>query len=467
MQQIKYGSVCSGIEAASVAWHEFGWEAAWFSEIDAFPSAVLQHHWPHVSNLGDMTKIRDKIFTGEVEAPDILVGGTPCQAFSVAGARKSLDDDRGQLTLEYVRLANAIDEKREEPCITVWENVPGVLNTKDNAFGCFLGALAGESGELKPSGGRWGNAGCVFGPQRSIAWRILDAQYFGVAQRRRRVFVVASARKGFNPAKVLFEWESLRRDTAPSRSAWQDATGSATQGFAGSSRFFDRQRSDEWGTQQVASTIAQRDYKSFTNLVIHGTQDPIIQDNQAFPLGRNQGQENVVFGIQGSMIGRSDTAGPQDSGVSDDISFTLTKGDRHGVATSSHFWNGDDLAATLTKNSDNQRMPDNSNAQLLVTHQYVNDTVTAKYQKGADIPPMGRSAGNVVIMNSMVRRLTPIECERLQGFPDNHTQIPYRNKTADLCPDGPRYAACGNSMAVPVMAWIGNRINEILRNESI
>ena len=538
MQQIKYGSVCSGIESASVAWHGFGWKASWFSEIDAFPSAVLAHHYPEVPNLGDMTKIRDRILSGEVEAPDILVGGTPCQAFSVAGARKSLDDDRGQLTLEYVRLANAIDEKREEPCIVVWENVPGVLNTKDNAFGCFLGALAGESGELNPSGGRWSNAGCVFGPQRAIAWRILDAQYFGVAQRRRRVFVVASARKGFNPAKVLFEWEGMRRDTAPSRNAGENITGSAGKGFAESSFAQFRPTDGDCGTLKRSGCVLGGGSETFVidtpqyakggevcdtvtskwakgsggpagsetgNLVVHGTQDPITQDNQAFPIGRNNGQENAVFtcatkqqamtceknlastlgandhkepqavltysiqgnivdreskqngsgiseecshtlntqdrhavayGIQGNMIGRSETAGPQGSGISDDISFTLTTGDRHGVAYSligdvtPKF--GEDLCMTLRAQGGGGIVPPSVK------------------------PPIG-----------LVRRLTPIECERLQGFPDNFTQIPYRNKPAENCPDGPRYAACGNSMAVPVMAWIGNRINEILRNESI
>ncbi|MBJ8428449.1 DNA cytosine methyltransferase, partial [Acinetobacter bereziniae] len=165
---MKYGSVCSGIEAATVAWHELGWQPAWFSEIEKFPSQVLAHHYPHVENLGDMTFIAEKVKSYEVEAPDILVGGTPCQAFSVAGLRNSLDDDRGQLSLEFVRLANEIDSARFirglEPVIAIWENVPGVLNTKDNAFGCLLAGLAGEGCELQPPGGRWKNAGCVFGP---------------------------------------------------------------------------------------------------------------------------------------------------------------------------------------------------------------------------------------------------------------------------------------------------------------
>jgi DNA (cytosine-5)-methyltransferase 1 len=223
---ISYGSVCSGIEAASVAWHHLGWIPRWFAEIEPFPSAVLAHHWPEVSNLGDFTAIRDKVTAGTVESPDVLVGGTPCQAFSVAGLRQSLDDKRGQLTLEFVRLANAIDSVRslrgQRPVTVVWENVPGVLNTPDNAFGCFLAGLVGEDDPLVAPGGRWSNAGYVRGPARAAAWRILDAQYFGVAQRRRRVFVVASA-GGIRPESVLFELDGVRRDSPPRRQQGQGA----------------------------------------------------------------------------------------------------------------------------------------------------------------------------------------------------------------------------------------------------
>lgn len=218
---ITYGSVCSGIEAATVAWHPLGMRAAWLAEIEPFPSAVLAHHYPAVPNLGDMTKIASQVLTGTVTAPDVLVGGTPCQAFSVAGMRAGLADPRGALTIKYVELADAIDHVRQragEPeCVTVWENVPGVLSDKGNAFGCLLGALVGESDALLPSGGKWTDAGCVYGPRRAAAWRVLDAQYFGLAQRRRRVFVVASARAGFDPCEVLFEREGVRRDSPPRR----------------------------------------------------------------------------------------------------------------------------------------------------------------------------------------------------------------------------------------------------------
>jgi DNA (cytosine-5)-methyltransferase 1 len=234
--EITYGSVCSGIEAATLAWRPLGMRATWFAEIEAFPSAVLAHHYPNTPNLGDMTKLGALVLAGKIAAPDVLVGGTPCQAFSVAGMRQGLLDPRGALTIKYVELADATDyvraTDRKPPCVIVWENVPGVLSDKGNAFGCFLGALAGEDCELQPSGKRWPDAGCVYGPKRTIAWRVLDAQYFGLAQRRRRVFVVASARDGFDPTEVLFEREGVRRDTAPRRGEGQDVTGTAPFGPA-------------------------------------------------------------------------------------------------------------------------------------------------------------------------------------------------------------------------------------------
>lgn len=218
---IKFGSLCSGIEAASVAWQKLGWKPAWFSEIDNFPCQLLKYHYPEVPNHGNMLDISKKILNFEIEAPDILIGGTPCQSFSFAGLRKGLDDQRGNLSLTYVEVLNVIDSVRINSglseSIFVWENVPGVLSSKDNAFGCFLGALSGESIALQSSGRKWPDAGCVIGPKRTIAWRVLDAQYFGSAQRRRRLFVIGSARKGFNPFEILFEFEGLRNDSRESK----------------------------------------------------------------------------------------------------------------------------------------------------------------------------------------------------------------------------------------------------------
>ncbi len=286
---MRYGSVCSGVEAATVAWHPLGWKPQWFSEIDKFPSAVLAHKYPNTPNHGDMTNYKE----WPDEPIDLLVGGTPCQSFSVAGLRKGLDDPRGNLMLTYLGVAD-----RYKPKWVVWENVPGVLSSnKGRDFGAFLGAL-GELGY-------------------GFSWRSLDAQYFGLAQRRKRVFVVGYLGNWRRSTAVLFERESMSGDPAPSRQT----------------------------REEIAGTIAA---SSFTG----------------GPSGKPEG------------------------------------------AAVNHF-----------------------------------------------VPAVAQA--------SAVRRLTPTECERLQGFPDNYTQIPYRNKPAESCPDGPRYKAMGNSMAVPVMRWIGERIQMV------
>ena len=390
---MKFGSVCSGIEAASVAWHPLGWEAAWLSEIEPFPCAVLKHHYPDVPNHGDMTLLPEKILSGEVEAPDLFCGGTPCQAFSVAGLRNSLDDARGNLSLTFVGIANAIDHvrsvRRDAPAIIFWENVPGVLNTKDNAFGCFLGALAGEIDQIVPSGDKWPNAGCVFGPKRTVAWRVLDAQYFGVAQRRRRVFVVASARYDINPTEILFEFEGVRRDTAPSREAGQRIAPCVTNGPPFSRTGNERVEAEAmvvWPSE-VAPTLTA----DFGDKLGQNNQHIDSQKGGMFVPSLMQ----PTYALQGNMIGRNDKAGPQGDGINVELCFTQNTIDRHAVAT-----------------------------------------------------PMA------------VRRLTPTECERLQGFPDGYTNIPWRK--ASESPDGPRYKALGNSWAVPVVSWIGKRIQEAI-----
>ncbi|BBS37872.1 hypothetical protein WP5S18E01_27190 [Enterobacter cloacae] len=561
---IRYGSVCSGIEAASVAWHCLGWQPAWFAEIEKFPSAVLAYRWPDITNLGDMTKLTSAIRAGKIEAPDVLVGGTPCQAFSVAGLRNGLADERGQLTLAFVELVNVIDEKRREqgkpPVIVVWENVPGVFSSKDNAFGCFLAGLAGESCALESPGKRWANAGYVLGPERAIAWRVLDAQFFGVAQRRRRVFVVTTARRDIDPAKVLFESEGLRRNTPPSRKTRQIVTPNAgyriangshwdgehnphptlnqsfnTGGIGASNQEIFSQRGSgivgafrmrafgDYASDETASTVKARDHKDATDLAvtysdvsrtllaksndsmdvtlqtyaIHGTQDPDTLADMAHTLGRNHGQENAViafsskdsghdasaeisptlrvgnskvsnqnagsppaiaYGIPGNWIGRVPENGGNSTEPPKQISPCLTSTDRHGVA---YAFAENDRGEVRLQNGDGQ--------------------ITGALSTGGGKAGQGYPA---VITNMVVRRLTPVECERLQGLPDNHTLIPtqkHKQLTAEeyvylhhhrpeltaeqayrLAADGPRYKAIGNSMAVPVMRWIGSRIQETL-----
>ena len=213
---MRYISLCSGIEAASAAWLPLGWIPVAFSEIEPFPCRVLKHRHPGVPNHGDFTAFDWSVYRGAV---DVLIAGTPCQAFSVAGLRGSLTDARGNLTLEFINAANAI-----QPGIIVWENVPGVLSTGDNAFGCFLAGLVGCDEPIMAERG-WPNAGVVHGPERAACWRVLDAQYFGLAQRRKRVFVVSCPRNGADPAEILLEFESLRRDSPPLREKGQDPSG--------------------------------------------------------------------------------------------------------------------------------------------------------------------------------------------------------------------------------------------------
>jgi DNA (cytosine-5)-methyltransferase 1 len=451
--------------------------------------------------------------------------------------REGLTDPRGALTIKYVELADAVDYvragQRKPASVIVWENVPGVLSDKGNAFGCFLGALAGEDCELQPSGKKWPNAGCVYGPKRTIAWRVLDAQYFGLAQRRRRVFVVASARDGFDPTEVFFEREGVRRDTAPRRGQGQDVTGTAPFGpalqcgcgyvfpeslgqygcpncegdegpavsmfggipaFGGhslegsiersatltakdsrldieSETFFlhpevagaltshafsggagGRPDGAAAGHFVVAPTLAGGARKSggysyddvpviaatldasygrlqgcsgqdanhgHSHLVVHGTQDPCVLTDQAHALGRNNGQENAVFAIQAGATRANPLSGPDGVGVQEGLAYTIeARSEVQMVA---------DVSPTLRSGN----MRNNSNPSTEV---------------------------DMLVGGPGVRRLTPCECERLQGMPDDYTLIPWRGKPAEECPDGPRYKAIGNSKAVTVVRWIGQRI---------
>ena len=200
------GSVCSGIEAASVALKPLGIKFEWFSEIAEFPSRVLRERYPETPNIGDMSFIPNKLESLEIQSPDLICGGTPCQAFSITGLRNGLNDDRGNLTLKFAEIADSCDKirlsKGKEPAVILWENVEGVLTDKTNAFGCLVSCLAGFEQTLNP--GKWHRAGIVRGLKRNIAWRVLDAKHFGLPQQRRRLYLLAGG-KNFSPENVLFE----------------------------------------------------------------------------------------------------------------------------------------------------------------------------------------------------------------------------------------------------------------------
>jgi DNA (cytosine-5)-methyltransferase 1 len=354
-----------------------------------------------------MTTLPARIRLGEVEAPDVFCGGTPCQAFSVAGLRRSLDDARGNLSLTFCEIANAIDSVRRSAgmvaSIVFWENVPGVLSTKDNAFGCFLAGLAGEDEALVAPGGRWTNAGFVDGPTRAVAWRVLDAQYFGLAQRRKRVFVVASARDGFDPAAVLFEFDGVRRDSAPSREAGKVAPTIPSRSTAGGG----------------LGTDFDCDRGVISMCLNAGGQRRLDAES-----------ETLIPTIGGGFDGPVAFHPTQDPISSTNVCHTIGTGNGQGCATAAvaFDWKMGEKARSIAINEE-------------------------------QAPTLGAQADRYAVQAAMqVRRLTPVECERLQGFPDNYTAIPWRKKPASECSDGPRYKALGNSWAVPVVRWIGRRI---------
>lgn len=373
---MRYLSVCSGIEAATIAWSTLNWHPVAFSEIEKFPRSVLAYHYPDVPCHGDFTTIGENDY-GPI---DLLVGGTPCQSFSVAGLRGGLTDDRGNLALEFIRLA-----QRKNPKWIVWENVPGVLSSNEGRdFGSFLGGLAE----------------CGYG----FAFRVLDAQHYGTPQRRRRVFVVGCLGDWRSAAQVLFEPESLCGDITPRRKEAENPPGEVAKCLTARGA---------GGGNLDAETA---------NFVVHGTQDPCVSDI-AFCLGRNNGGENVIA-LAENTIGRQ----PQNGGNGDGFTvggpmYTLNATGVHGIMYENH----------------------PSDSRIKETD--ISPTVTSRCGTGGGNTPYVQN-------NYSVRRLLPVECERLMGFPDGFTDIPKAS-------DANRYKALGNSFAIPVVRWIGERIKMV------
>ena len=448
---MKYLSLCSGIEAATVAWHPLGWEAVAYSEIEKFPSQVLAHHYPQTPNLGDMTKFKEWSIESNV---DLLVGGTPCQSFSVAGLRKGLDDPRGNLMLTYLAIAD-----KYRPRWLVWENVPGVLSSNGGKdFGVFLGAL-GELGY-------------------GFAYRVLDAQYFGVAQRRRRVFVVGYLGDWRLAAAVLFERHSLSGNPAPSREKRKEVTSYTPSSIGGYSEGVGTLRAhggDLGGGSE--NLVASKHWPADISSTLDTT------------FGTKQGLENQHINAGCPMFVPSTvqtlrTRRPGEGGMSADhehlipvISPALNtcSGSHHAPDTKAYLVQP--IAYNITFCDANGTRSDRPNGGLYVSETDVTSTLTkagigtnvaapiafsgqmSNPQTDVDMTQTLQAKNPMAVLQAMaVRRLTPKECERLQGFPDNYTDIQPKGKPT---PDGPRYKALGNSMAVPVMAWIGQRIEQV------
>jgi DNA (cytosine-5)-methyltransferase 1 len=409
---LTYGSVCSGIEAVTVAWEQLGFRPAWFAEIDPFCSALLAHRHPGVPNLGDFTTIE------ESSRPiDLLAGGTPCQSFSLAGRRGGLEDARGNLAIEFCQLAG-----RLRPRWIVWENVPGVLSSNGGRdFGSIVGALA----EL--------GYGC--------AWRVLDAQFFGVPQRRRRVFVVGHLGDWRRAAAVLLEREGLCRHTPARRKAREDVAGSLGGGTGERSWCNDLDRSGAFVSMSLnAKGGCGR---------LDGESETFVASGCGY---WNESESAETLGTQGRALYES-------TAIVSPLAPTAFSAKDHGA-------DAGPLAPTL-RAMPHDRSHANAGGQVAVCF----ESRVARNGRGGPsgiVPPLkaqsgGTGRGDAAPLLAVggplaVRRLTPRECERLQGMPDDYTLIPYRGKPAA---DGPRYRAIGNSMAVPVMRWIGRRIQMV------
>jgi DNA (cytosine-5)-methyltransferase 1 len=456
---VRYGSVCSGIEAATVAWHGLGWRPSFFSEIDKFPRAVLSHHYPKVPLHGDFTSIQ----AGDYDPIDLLVGGTPCQSFSVAGLRGGLADGRGNLALEYLKLA-----QRLGPKWLVWENVPGVLSSAGGRdFGAVLGGLV-ELGY-------------------GFAYRVLDAQFFGVPQRRRRVFVVGYLGDWRRAAAVLFERHSLQGHSPPRREAGQRAAltiSARTEGGGGLGTDFDL----DGGLIRWPAEVAPTLNAAFGDK--QGLEDQHALNGGGLFVPSQRCGFDVAYALQERAGCENPNAGPDGAGYREGASYTLeARQTPQAVAynitpsQSNKDYNarasersqaitgngnrpsargGDVIAFDTTQmtskaNRSNPQAGDPSHPLAAGAHApAIAFNARQDPTHGPVADPIGtKDTGHGFLRGSAVRRLTPRECERLQGFPDDYTLISHRGKPAA---DGPRYKALGNSMAVPVMRWIGERI---------
>jgi DNA (cytosine-5)-methyltransferase 1 len=414
-----YGSVCSGIEAATVAWHPLGWKAAWFSEIEPFTCSVLKHHYPDVPNIGDMTKI---LHGGKYDGPaiDLLVGGTPCQSFSIAGLRAGLADPSGNLALVFLALLDAI-----RPRWVVWENVPGVLSSWSDDAGSFTREEDGcERGwqsndfDIFTSGLRKLGYG--------VAWRVLDAKYFGVPQRRRRVFVVGYLGDWRRAAAVLFEYHSLQGHPASSREVGK--------GLAPDVGFCVTARGGSGRCDPTAEVLLP---------VTHSLRGEGFDASED---GTGRGTPIIpILAFDPNHKSNPKPGGPYPP---------ILKSSSAPIILYAANQSTDDKSHPLRTHTGEGRPVVFQPGQV---KRKMGGQKPSEECRGTLCADMG-DQHPCVAHRSQVRRLTPRECERLQGFPDDYTLIPFRGKPAA---DGPRYKAIGNSMAVPVIRWIGQRIDMV------
>ena len=469
---MKYISLFSGIEAASVAWKDLGWECVGVCEIEKFPSAILQRHYPNVPNFGDITTLTEEKLNDIKKihgAIDIVVGGSPCQSFSNAGKRRGLKDKNGQLMLEYIRVIETL-----RPKYFIWENVPGVLsNDEGRAFGTLLKEMA-ECGY-------------------SLGWRVLDAKYFGVPQRRRRIFLIGCIGNNTSPFEILFESESSERDIDTSRTEREENTSKVERSsseHAQSQIFLTNSRSEvrfsggnglEVGCLSANSGMNQTNYVLEPKIFMLKNNRSDLQhttnstESYCLTAAMGDGGGNVPMIVSSiPLLGSSQPNAMITDHAEYSPCLTSAMGSGGGhipmvacIPTSEYYYynqtNGnctgpDDVAGTViarygTGGGNVPFVKENPN----LDREYVG-ALCARDYKGPSSDDVG-SQKLIRHSQNRVRKLTCLECERLQGFPDNYTRIKWRGKEEKDCPLGPRYKALGNSMAVPVMRWLGERIN--------
>ena len=446
---MRYLSLFSGIEAATQAWQPLGWECVAVSEIEPFPCAVLEHHYPHVPNLGDVTKITEQQIK-DLGQIDLIVFGSPCQNLSVAGNRKGFDGEQSSLFFDAMRIINYA-KQHNGLRFALWENVLGAFSSNNgDDFTAVVSKMAGLPNLDTPTN-KWGKEGAAVGDNGLLEWAVLDAQWFGLAQRRKRVFAILDTGNWQDRQPILLERRGLRGDTPPSRETGQDFTAdvrASTYREGGFGQFVETQAGGTvkasggclgGGSESLAvysfDSLASNSMKS-SNPHSGCRQVELAKclDTSNGCPSKNQGGLAVVA-IAGNIIGRTEGNGGNGNGFDESgACYTLTTNDRHAVAYGC-----------------------NLRPQEIGLTPELSQTLRASDHKERP----------AIFRDSVVRRLTPIECERLQGFPDNFTQIPYRNKDAEQCPLGARYKALGNSMAVNVMAWIGRSISEATNERAI
>jgi DNA (cytosine-5)-methyltransferase 1 len=422
------------------------WDWRWCAEIEKFPSAVMAARHPDSVNLGDVTADDFMQRASSFGQIDVLAGGPPCQAFSVAGLRKSMEDDRGNLSLRFVKIAHAI-----RPRNLLVENVPGWLNTTDNAFGCFLGAILGSDDALcSPADGKWPRAGMASGPLGRLCWATLDAQYFGLAQRRQRVFVVVDFGNGADPASVLFEPESLLRHSPPSRSARKDIAGTTASGASSG------------GGEELAATLSERHsydrgdgsepiVAMCLNAGAMQRLDPTFET--LIPTNRCDFDDaDLAHTLRGEGFDASDDGTGRGTplvpmfGIDYENNASDNEEAIGPLLSGSRSGGGRPLPAIAIQAGALRENP-NSGPDGIGVQSDIAYTVEA------------RAEVQVVQQNWSVRRLTPVECARLQGFPEEYLDITFRGKPAA---DGNKYKALGNSWAVPNGRWIMERIERFM-----